>query len=201
MTSTKTQNVAEYRAAFETNYASRIAFETAEHNDNLVANLNKYAKNYFHDAVFDVLMTAKVDANFMNAKKRDDSFFNVYSVEKVLNVAKSAAQAETLNAYTRHVFLTALNLTRASSTMTHKDAQACICLDLKASPEKDAHIVRFVKNIAASTANSQSSSSIAALRMFDVLVETRDEANNVAYKVNMTSNATKRIAKFLNVTL
>lgn len=201
MSNNKAQNVAEYRAAFESNYAARIAFETSENNENIVSNFNKYAKNYFHDTVFDVLMTAKVDANFMNVKKRDDSYFNVYSVEKVFNIAKSAAQAETLKNYTRNVFLTALNLTKANLSMTHKDAQASICIDLKASADKDVHIVRFVKNIAASTANSQSSSSIAALRMFDVLTETRDEANNVAYKVNMTSATTKRIAKFLNVTL
>ncbi len=195
--------VANYSIALQTSIAARKSYEIASNaeNTNIQRTLDNLASDFSHEAVVKVMHAASVDANFINRQERRNKRFNVYSAQKVANIARSAAQADTLNNYTRCIFLTALKLTQAQMTMTHKDAQASLCLDLRADTVKSAHIVRYAKTVAANTADTQSSSSINALQMFDVLRETRDERNEVAYSLNLASATTKRLAKALSVTL
>jgi hypothetical protein len=195
--------VANYSVALQTSIAARKSYEiecNAE-NTNIQKTLDNLAIDFSHEAVVKVMHSANVDANFINRQERRNKRFNVYSAQKVANIARSAAAADTLNNYTRCIFLTALKLTKANMTMTHKDAQASLCVDLRADAAKAQHIVRYAKTVAANTADTQSSSSINALQMFDVLKETRDERNEVAYSLNLSAATTKRLAKALSVAL
>jgi hypothetical protein len=198
-----TEVLANYSAAIQTSIAMRKTYEASANADNLniQKTLSGIAQDFAHDAVVSVMFAANVDANFINRQERKNKRFNVYSAQKVSNIALAAASAATLNAYTRMIFLTALKLTKASLSMTHKDAQASLCVDLRADAHKDPHIVRYAKTIAANTADTQSSSSINALQMFEVLKETRDERNEVAYVLNTSAATTKRLAKALSVSL
>lgn len=195
--------LANYSAAIQTSIALRKTYEANANADNLniQKTLSGIAQDFSHEAVVSVMHAANVDANFINRQERKNKRFNVYSAQKVSNIALSAASAATLNAYTRMIFLTALKLTKASLSMTHKDAQASLCVDLRCDAHKDAFVVRYAKTIAANTADTQSSSSINALQMFDVLKETRDERNEVAYTLNLQAATTKRLAKALSVAL
>lgn len=203
----KMQAVAEYRVALAAQFDAREAYEMSQRanvekaNMNIFKTLKSLRDDFKTDIVCEVMHTANVDVAFINRQERENKRFNVYAAEKVANIARSAVNAEALKSYTRLIFLTALNLTKADKTMTHADAQASLCVDLKADAAKDAHIVRYAKRIAANTADTQSSSSINALQMYNVLIETRDETNAVAYKLNLTSATTKKLAKHLSVSL
>ncbi|MCP1540091.1 hypothetical protein [Methylorubrum extorquens] len=192
-----------YSVALQTSISARAAYEKAQNtdNDNIQKTLSNLAKDFSHEAVVSVMHTANVNADFINRHERKNKRFNVYAAQKVANIARSAAQADTLNNYTRCVFLTALKLTKEKLSMTHADAQASLCSDLRCDAHKSAHIVRYARSIAASTADTQSSSSINALQMFDVLKETRDDKNEVAYTLNKDAPTTKRLAKALSVAL
>lgn len=195
--------LANYSAALQQSIELRKSYEANANaeNDNIQKTLSNLSKDFSHEAVVKIMHSANVDANFINRAERRNKRFNVYAAQKVANIARSAAAADTLNNYTRCIFLTALKLTQASLSMTHKDAQASLCVDLRADAAKDAYIVRYAKTVAANTADTQSSSSINALQMFEVLSETRDERNEVAYTLNVNAATTKRLAKALNVTL
>lgn len=202
-TAKQLEAINEYRTALDAAFDSRETFEREAQDDsaNIFKTLKALRTDYKSDIVVNVMRLANVDASFINRHERRNKRFNVYSAEKVFNTARASVKAEALNAYSRVILLTAFNLTRAEMTMTHQDAQVSLCDKLKCDAAKSAHIVRYARTIATSTADTQSSSSINALQMFDVLRETRDDANNVAYTLNLESDVTKALLASLNVTL
>lgn len=207
MTNVSEKQVAinEYRVTLDNAFDARETYERDEKNksadDNIFKTLKNLRKDYASELVVEAMHAANVDATFINRQERRNARFNVYSAEKVFNVARAALKAESLNVYSKHVFLSALALTKADKLMTHRDAQAALCTALKTDADKELHISRYAREISASTADTQSSSSINALQMYDVLFETRDDNNKVAYKLNTQSKTTKQLAKALNVTL
>ncbi|AMB48297.1 hypothetical protein [Methylobacterium sp. AMS5] len=198
----KNEAVTAYKLALTSAFDAREAYERENNaNENIFKTFKSLRADFASDVVCEVMHTANVAADFINRQERRNKRFNVYSAEKVFNVARAAVKAEALNVYSKHVFLTALNLTKADKSMTHADAQASLCDALKCDATKEQLISRYARSIAASTADTQSSSSINALQMFDVLTETRDDMNKVAYKLNLSATTTKRLAKALNVAL
>lgn len=195
--------IANYSVALQTSIAERAAYEKSANADNLniQKTLKDLANDFSHEVVVKIMHAASVDANFINRHTRKNKRFNVYSAQKVANIARSAAKADTLNNYTRCIFLTALALTKANLSMTHADAQASLCADLRADASKSSLIYRYARTVAANTADTQSSSSINALQMFEVLRETRDDKNNVAYTLNLSAATTKKLASALSIAL
>lgn len=195
--------VAAYTAEVAAAIVARKSYETEQNpeNTNIQKTLDGLAADFAHVDVCKFMFAASVDSNFINRQERKNKRFNVYSAQKVANVARAAAAAETLNAYTQTLLRTAINLTRAEQSMTHRDAHSALCLDLKVDVSKAQHIVRYGKNIASNTADTQSSSSINALQMFNVLKEIRDDKNEVAYVVDMSNKTTKALAKVLDIAL
>ncbi|UIN38403.1 hypothetical protein [Methylobacterium oryzae] len=195
--------LAAYTADLATSIAARAAYETEQNpeNTNIQKTLKGLAEDFASEHVTKFMFAASVDANFINRQERKNKRFNVYSAQKVANVARAAAQAETLNAYSATLLRTAIALTRAELSMTHRDAHSALCLDLKVDAAKAQHIVRYGKNIASNTADTQSSSSINALQMFNVLKEIRDDRNEVAYTVDLSNKTTKALCKALDIAL
>lgn len=201
---TKTNEaVIAYTAEVAAAIVARKSYETEQNaeNTNIQKTLDGLAADFAHVDVCKFMHAASVDANFINRQERKNKRFNVYSAQKVANVARAAAAAETLNAYSATLLRTAIALTRADSSMTHFDAHSALCLDLTPKADKAQHLVRYGKNIAPNTADTQSSSSINALQMFGVLVEVRDATNQVAYTVDLSNKTTKALAKHLDIAL
>jgi hypothetical protein len=188
------EQVTEYRATLLSAIDARATHEATKNAENtsMQATLAQLRKSVDHDAIAWVMLASNVNANFINTAERVSNRFNVYSAEKVVNVARAIAKVATLNHYTLAVFKTAIALTKIDSALSHKDA-ACACsMSVKHTDSKREAVIksaRYAKHVAANTASTQSSSSINALQACNVLTETRDAANVVTYTLNTTSEA------------
>jgi hypothetical protein len=198
----KSDLVAQYRVNLDAAFAERTQYEVEKQSkDNIFSTLKDLRDDYKSDLVVEALAAAKVDANFINRQDKRDARFNVYSAEKVFKIARASLKAATLDQYTLHIFKTAHAMLADDVLMTQNDAYAAICAKCATDDAKTKYLSRMLKIVAVSTATTQASSSINALKTFDVLIETRDAMNNVAYKLNTTNATTKKLCKALELAL
>ncbi|SER26744.1 hypothetical protein SAMN05216548_11434 [Faunimonas pinastri] len=188
-------DVTAYRASLIAAFDARATYESAKNSENtsMQNTLATMKKSVDHDAIASIMLAANVDATFINRAERSNARFNVYASEKVINVARACASAAQLNHYTRAILLTAQAFQNAELRMTHKDAISACSMSCKSDAKREKIIVKYMKHVAANTASTQSSSSINALQMFDVLRETRDESNAICYTLNTESDVTKAL--------
>jgi hypothetical protein len=149
-----------------------------------------------HDVISNIMFLANCDAERINRSERSNARYNVYAYEKDINIARCAASVERLNHYTKAILQTAKKFAEQETELllTHDDAQSACSLSVKTSDSKrERLIVKYQKHVSAKTASTQSSSSINALQSFNVLIETRDASNKVAYKLNMNNDLTQRL--------
>lgn len=185
-----------YIAKLNEAFDARVAFEAAKNADNLSiqAKIASIRSDVTHETVAKVMLAANVDVNFINRAERKTARFNVYSAEKVSNVARASVFAERLNHFSKFILLTAKAFAENDLLMTQQDAMIACSHDAKSSnSKKNKHIVKYAKSVAISTQSTQASSSINALQMFDVLRETRDDANNACFVINHDSDVTKAL--------
>lgn len=195
-TSERQQAFVAYRSRLTAAFDARATYEREKDcdNDNIQATLKDLKASVSSDVVSVVFFAASVDANFINVSERRTARFNVYSAQKVCNIARAIATSlESLNHYSRAILLSAVALQNADLLLTHRDAAAACSLDVKTIAARDSMLVRYARHIASNTASTQSSSSINALRMFDILQETRDANNESAYRVNLDSQITQAL--------
>lgn len=190
-----TKKIQDYKVALVAAFDARAEYETAKNadNDSIQKTLKDMRVSVDHDSIAEIMLSANVDSNFINRSERKTARFNVYSAQKVVNVARAIASAETLNHYTKAILASAVALQSNEMLLTHKDASAACSLSVKSDSKRDKLLKKYQKHVAANTAATQSSSSINALQMFDVLQETRDDANNVCYRVNLDSATTQKL--------
>lgn len=188
-------NASDYLAALD----SRLAYEVAKNPecDSMQATLAAMRKTLERSAITDFMSASNVNAELINKSERSNARLNVYAYEKVLNVSQAALKVASLNHYTKAILATALSLDAYDeSKLTHADAQSACSLSVKTKDsERQKRIVQYQKHVAANTASTQSSSSIAALVAYDVLRETRDDANVTCYSVNYDSHAFAALAR------
>jgi hypothetical protein len=174
----------------------RAAYELDKNSDNdsMQKTLADMRKTVSHNAIASIMSVANVDADFINKSERVSARFNVYSAEKVINVAQSVARVRALNHYTRAILATCVKLAANDTLLTHDDAQSACSLSVKSKDAKrEKLIVKYQKHVSKSTADTQSSSSINALQMYNVLIETRDASNVVCYRLNTECDASKAL--------
>lgn len=158
--------------------------------------LAKHRESVTHDAVASVMLASNVDVNYINTKNCS----NIYTAKKVETIARTIASAASLDIHTLNVFKSAFALTKASKSMTHNDAKASICSNIKSSSsDKQALLSISAKFYDSSTANAQSSSSISALLIFNMLRKTRDERNDEAFTIDFENAAVKKLCKVLDL--
>lgn len=195
-------NVNDYVALIVSEFNARKSYETAKNveNDSIQSTLNDMIKVVSHEKIAEVMMNSNVNAAFINRQERVNARFNVYSAEKVLNIAQCAVAVRALNHYTRAILLSAHTLNAHDMLLSHKDAVAACSLNCKTDAKREALIksVRYAKHVDAKTASTQSSSSINALQMYEVLLETRDAANTTVYRLNTESETTQKLLKYCN---
>lgn len=183
-------------AAFD----ARKAYENDKNDENtsIQKTLDDLRNVVSHETISKIMHTAHVDADFINKSERKTNRFNVYAAQKVVNVAQAIAKASALNHYSRAILLSAKSFTENELTLTHRDAVAACSLQIKTDTKKQKHLVQYQKNVDASTASTQASSSINALKMYDVLREEKDAANVTCYKLNVESETTKALLALFN---
>jgi lysozyme family protein len=165
----------------------RAAYELSKNaeNTNIQKTIKKLKKSVEHSRIAEILLASQFDAAQINIAERSNARRSVYAMQKVVNVARVIACVETLNHFTRATLATAIKLQENGLTLTHSDALAACSTHIKTNDNaRNKLLVRIEKHVAEDTSSTQSSSSINALQMFDVLRETRDAANKVAYTVN-----------------
>jgi hypothetical protein len=194
--------VADYKTQLLAALDERASHEVAKNveNDSIQSCIKKMRATVERsDVLCEIMLLSNVSAQFINRAERVSARFNVYSAEKVLNIANTAT-----NHYTLAIFKTALALEAKSLTLNHKDAVSACSASVKHSDSKREAIIkatRYAKHVAANTASTQSSSSINALQVANVLTETRDDANVISYRVNRESYAAQLLAKRHDLTL
>lgn len=201
-----TQAVQDFRAALLDAIDSRAAYESAKNVDNtsMQKTLSDIRKSVNHDTIANMMLASNVDAAIINRAERSNNRFNVYSYEKIVNVARYLASVASINHYTRAILASVHAFETAEFTFTHKDAVCACSKAVKQTDSKKESIlksVRYDKHVAANTASTQASSSLNALIAFNVLRESRDEANNVTYSLNRDTQATQDIAAKLELAI
>jgi uncharacterized protein YcfL len=206
MTQATQQTALEFIAAANDACDTRIAYEALKNVDNesIKSKLNAIRKTLTNEKIASVLIACSYDVANMNTQERVSNRRNVYAIQKEMNAAQFIAVAASLNHYSLAIFKTALALETATFALTHATARAACSVDVKTSVAAQQSIViknRYAKHIDASTASTQSSSSINALQALNVFVESRNAANEIEYRINRTSHAAIEIAKRLELSL
>ncbi len=201
-----TQTTVEFIAAANVNCDDRIAYECSKNaaNVTIADKINSVRKTLTNDKIATVMIACSYNVADINKQERTSNRRNVYAIQKEMNIAQFIAAAAALNHYTLAIFKTAVALEAATFTLTHATARAACSVDVKTSVAAQQSIViknRYAKHIDASTASTQSSSSLNALQALGVLVEGRDAANDVTYTLNRQSHAAIEIAKRLELSL
>jgi hypothetical protein len=185
---TNMTNVASYVASLNAAFDARVSYETEKKADNasMTKTLSNLRKSIAHEKVAAIMLACNVSADFINRAERNNARFNVYSAEKVANIARVlSVSTETLNHYTLAILKSCIALSDAKMSLTHDDAASACSSDLKSKDTKKRKLItHYQRVVAANTASTQSSSSINALQMFDIVKQVRDDANNVAYVFN-----------------
>jgi Xaa-Pro aminopeptidase len=176
----------DYLAQMLVAFDSRAAYEAAKNadNSNMQKTLADLKKSINHELIASVMSAANVSADFINRSERNNARFNVYSAEKIVNVARSLKSAASLNHYTKAITASIAAYAKAKLDFTHKDAIAACSSDSKVDKNRDVVLKRYQKIVSATTQTTQASSSLNALLQYHVISEYRDTTNNVCYRMN-----------------
>ena len=177
----------EMLAAFD----SRAAYELSKNaeNSNIQTTRADLKASVNHEAIAKLMMQANVSADFINRAERSNSRFNVYSAEKIINIARFAASAAALNHYTLNILKSIVACQIAEIDFTQADAVSACSLSVKVNSAKVALISQYQKHVSANTASTQASSSLNALLMTNLIYETRNAANVTCFKLHDTEYA------------
>lgn len=195
---TKQNKIEKYQNDMLAAFDARAAYELSKNVDNL--NMQKtladIRASVAHVEIAKLMCAAKVDANFINRAERANARFNVYSAEKIVNIIRHAASVSALNHYTLHILRSIIACERASVDFTQREAVASCSLDVKVDTSKLHLISQYQKHIASNTAATQASSSLNALLMTNVIVETRNAlATSTCFKLADTELAQKLLER------
>lgn len=208
-----TMNATQYLESLLSQIDARAQYEIEKNSENtsiqacLVTSRTSIRNSVNHEKIAEILMLSNHDVATINRQERSNNRYNVYAYEKIANIANvllNSTSVSRLNHYSTAILKAVHSYESAELTFTHKDAVSACSADCKHSEkarEKILKDVRYAKHVAATTASTQSSSSINALQSMNVLTEARDDANNVIYKLNRESFATKALAEKLALAL
>lgn len=191
MTTTQT-----YIASLNTAIAARASYETEKNsaNDSIQSVLTSLHKAFNRaEVIAQIMIDSSVNAEFINRQERSNNRYNVYAAQKVENAVSAASASEALNHYSLAILRAVCKL----HTITHKDAVSLCSESVKHSDAKRERAIkslRYAKHVAATTASTQSSSSLNALLTCNILCESRNAENDVTYTLNSESAMFKLLA-------
>lgn len=185
--------ISAYRDALHAAIDARAEYERAknEDNDTMQAKLKTFKRDTTHDAIVDTFMLCNVSANTINHAMRSNARFNEKAFVKVINIARTLCKVDALNIYTRAIFDSIKAFEDAELALTESEARACCSADSKLSDKTRNKLLRKTAKVYnASTASTQASSTVQALRAFNVIREERDASGQTVFRLNRESEAT-----------
>lgn len=177
-------------------FASRKAYEAAKNEENIALQkkLDNMLASASHNRIAEILCYANVDASLINKSERINARFNEKAYVKVVNIARAIAKVETLNIYTRAILESVKSFQDNETLISQKETKSACSCDAKLSDSKRNKLLkRVVKHYDASTTSTQSSSTNQALLAFNVLIETRNAANEICFSLNLENETTKAL--------
>jgi len=188
-----------YRDELNAHFADRVRYEVAKKGEDaaIIEKFTKMIKDEItNDRVIEALMLANVNTNFVNMQEKADARLNVYAVQKVFSLARTSIGANFLHRYIDTIYRTLINFTENNLSLTLQDAKASLCVELKAEDKnKQKLLVTYASRISDTTASTQASSTISALRITNIVIQTRNDKYKDAYIFNEQSEMHKQILK------
>ncbi|MCK1543392.1 hypothetical protein IVB12_15860 [Bradyrhizobium sp. 179] len=185
-----TSNIQTLRASIATAIDARIAREDAKSsmtssNKKKLTDVRDVAQR--SDDIASLLLACNFDAASVN--------LNVYSVEKMLDIAQYACSASRMSQYCNALFDSALVLEKASIEIT-RDVVAALCTnDIKTKFDAKIKSTRVQKAVSKSTVATQHNSTINAYLALNMLNVTRNANNDECFTLNRENAAVKAIAE------
>jgi hypothetical protein len=143
------------------------------------------------DDIATLLLACNFDAASVN--------LNVYSVEKMLDIAQYACSASRMSQYCNALFDSALALEKAKVEIT-RDVVASICTnDIKTKYDAKIKSTRVQKAVSKSTVATQHNSTINAYLALSMLNVTRNANNDEVFTLNRDNAAVRAIAERKNI--
>lgn len=179
---------------------ARSVYESAKNaaNDSMQKTLRKIKTSVSHARIAEIMMTCNVDANMLNREERVNARYNVKSYDKIVNIARVLAKVEVLNIYTRAILASAQQFENNEMIITQRETKlACSAHNRIADVKRNSCLIRTHKIFDMSTCSTQASSTNNALQTYNILIETRDSANNVCFKLNRENAATQALLELL----
>jgi len=199
-TTTSVDAVSDYSARLLAAIDVRATYEREKNadNDSIQAKLKAFKSHVSHSRIAEIMMSANVDANLINRNERVNARFNEKAFVKVVNIARAIASAESLNIYTRAILASIKCFEDNDMLMTERETKlACTSNSRLTETTRNSALIRVAKIYDASTCSTQASSTNNALQAYNVIVETRDAANNVCFKLNRESAVTQALLERL----
>lgn len=199
-TSNVDQSVDAYSAQLIAAVDVRSAYESAKNadNDTMQAKLKSFKVSVSHARIAEIMQMSNVDANLLNRQERVNARYNEKAYVKVINIARAIAKVENLNIYTRAILQSVKLFEENEMMLTERESKlACSAHNRIADVKRNSCLIRTSKIYDASTCSTQASSTNNALQAYNILIETRDAANNVCFKLNRENNATQALLELL----
>jgi len=191
-----TDALADYSATLSAAIDARSSYELAKNaeNDSMQSKLKSFKASVSHARIAEIMMNANVNANLINRNERVNARFNEKAFVKVINIARAIANVESLNVYTRAILASVKCFEDNDMLMTERETKdSCSVSSRLSETTRNSALIKVAKHYDASTMSTQASSTNNALQAFNVIVETRDAANNVCFKLNRESVATQAL--------
>jgi hypothetical protein len=185
-----TSNIQTLRASIATAIDARIAREDAKSsmtssNKKKLTDVRDVAQR--SDDIAQLLLACNFDAASVN--------LNVYSVEKMLDIAQYACSASRMSQYCNALFDSAIALEKAQIEIT-RDVVAAICTnDIKTKFDAKIKSTRVQKAVSKSTVATQHNSTINAYLALHMLNVTRNANNDECFTLNRENAAVRAIAE------
>lgn len=184
-----TQNdAASMRDALRDNLVNRAEYERAKNaeNDSVQSTLNNVSKIYLNEHFARFALVCSLDAAHINKSERVNARLNVYTLDKIAALFKATCAHSKHNAFNAAIVASLVNFANSKSeahfTIEHAKMSASKfynCENVKANRKL---LVRR-DSVAASTASTQASSTMNALKACNAVTEYTNEGM-ICYRLN-----------------
>lgn len=154
-------------AAFD----DRLAFLAKDKPDNLnqPKTLTKYRAKLALPSKAAALLVTGTDETFINRSTSGDSRYNVYAIDKLIDVVNALTGGQLGNAVNKAILKSMVNFKQASLAFDGRMAQAATSDKIAVSDKKMAALLNR-HNVAANTASTQTSSTMSALQTLGIVI-------------------------------
>ena len=191
-----------FALALSNAFDARITYEINEqtNSENKVEDFLFYKKDFSRKSVIEQLLASNVSPNFMNVHEVKTSRINVKMTEKVSDIADVLSGASRVSGFkrfqhTRFMLLTIDNFNKNGERLSSKENYAPMSKDSAKLKDnaRNKLVVRNSANYGLTTQNAQKSTSIQALRAFNIIRCELNDEREVCYSVNFDNDASQAL--------